>query len=785
MPPRWLEKLESRRELVYPIAVALLAALVLLPLIGSYGLWDPQEFPLADLAREVSRTGDYASVYATRPPLSVWLSAFGVSLFGPSELAVRLPHALLGIGGALATYGIGRRLRGPRTGLIAAAVLVATPLYLFQARQLNTDMGGLAGSAIAMYGLIGLAWPGLHARGPAALRYLLDGSAAALGLLLCFLGHGLVLGVGVPLAALALASTAAAAARFVDAEAVTGSASAVARTRAEALLRRRHQLVAAVAGLLAVGVFVLWYDAQDAKGYQKLLGGFFRAGAEPPATATFDYLVDQLAFGLFPWTALAPIAAVRLALPRRGDRVAWGGFVVLAWVAGAYVVGALWVREMGDIRYPGLVAVALAVGMLLDDLLAARGDAPARWPSAASGLPLLGLFALCAAVQLGRDIKEFPEELASVHLLQTIKFPAVVKLQRVLMYVGLLFGLLAAFGMSTAARPELAKREPLDRTGLHRVAIWLLDATRALADALRPLASPVMGFFRGYGLLAMIAVGVLTGLFLSLVYTPTLSGHFSYKNVFDVYFDRKQGDEPIGVMGIPGSGPDFYAHGKLERLNDLPTLTAFLRREGRVFAVAPATELCAIHQAATTTGFPYHVATAENSRFFLYTNRLGSGEHDQNPLARMISREAPTPRQTLTATFKPATAGQKGELELLGVDMPASVSKGSTFQMKLYYKVVEKPSTNYQVFVHFDKGVRFQGDHWPLGNLCGTQYWQVGDYVTDTFEVTAGEALSPKGVYEVYTGLFTGGSGNWRNMTVASGNADKNNRVRIGQITLR
>ncbi len=763
--PAWLEKIEARRELVYPAAAAFLALLVLLPLIGSFGLWDPQEFPLADFAREVARTGDYASVFATKPPLSVWLSAAGVSLFGPSELAVRLPHALLGVAGALAASGIGRPLRPPRTGLLAAAVLVTAPLYVFQARQLTTDMGALAGSAIAMYGLIGLAWP--RQRKP--LTLVLDAAATLVGLTLGFLGHGLVLGVGVPLAALAFASAGAAIGKFGEPGA-----------------RRQQMIVAAVTALLAVVIFAYWFDIHGHKGYQKLLGGTFRGGDEPPGNATFDYLVNQLAFGLFPWSALAPIAVVRLLLFRNGDRDAWGGMVIIAWAAAAYVAGALWMREMGDLRYPGLIAIAIAVGILLDDLLAARADQPGRWPAALTGLPLLGLFVLCASVQLGRDIKEFPEQLASVHLLQEIKFPAVVKLPRVLMYGGLLFGLLAAFGMATAARPELVKREPVERTGLDPIAAKLLDLLQILGATLRPYFAPVMGVLRRFGLRAAITVGVLLGLFLSLVYTPSLSEHFSYKNVFDTYQKLHKDSEPVGVMGIAGSGPDFYAHGKLEKLSDLNGLTAFLRRPSRVFAVAPATELCAIQQAATTSSFPYYVATAENSRFFLYTNQLGPGERDANPLAQMIFRQPPASiPQPMSAKYVPPTAGQEGEIELIGVDMPKSVAKGSTFKMKLFFKVNAKVPQNFQIFVHFDKVVRFQGDHWPLGNLCGTQYWQTGDYVVDTFDVTAGDAMSPRGPYEVWAGFFTGGGGNWRNMTVTTGNADKNNRVRIGTLDVR
>ena len=80
--------------------------------------------------------------------------------------------------------------------------------------------------------------------------------------------------------------------------------------------------------------------------------------------------------------------------------------------------------------------------------------------------------------------------------------------------------------------------------------------------------------------------------------------------------------------------------------------------------------------------------------------------------------------------------------------------------------------------------VRFQGDHWPLDNLCASQYWQPGDYVVDSFEVTAGQTFSPKGPHEVWLGLFTGGSGTWKNMTVTSGNGDKANRVKVGTLEL-
>src|SRR5215475_5337302 len=139
-----------------PAAAFLVAALILLPQLGSYGLWDPQEITVADQARETARSGSLVTLHAKQPPLTVWLIGASTSIFGATELAARLPLALLGIAGALATYALGARLRCRRAGLFAAVVLVTSPLFLFQSRQLVSDVATATASAIAMLGLAGL-----------------------------------------------------------------------------------------------------------------------------------------------------------------------------------------------------------------------------------------------------------------------------------------------------------------------------------------------------------------------------------------------------------------------------------------------------------------------------------------------------------------------------------------------------------------------------------------------------------------------------------------------------
>jgi hypothetical protein len=738
-----------------PAVSLLLALLVLLPGIGNYGLWDPHEIGVADQARELATSGKYAAVYAQMPPLETWLIAASVKLLGPSEFGARLPLVLLGALTCLATCLCGLRLGRPRAGLFGALVLLSSPLFVFQSRQLTSDIGALAGPAVAMLGLIGLAWPQSQGRG--APRWALDSLCTVAGLLLGHLASGLLLGVLVPVATVACALLAARVGGITDdTEApsrgktwIAAGSVVVALAVLCVILAKIYDVVPAPPGTRALFGRTL----AVAKGYLPLLGGAWTTG-EPPSHATFDYVIVQVAWGMFPFSALAPLAVLRLCgVPERHGRQGFGGLVLLFWSLVAFVVATVWVRRVGPLRFPGLVPIALAVGVLVDDILEARfpahPDRPLALPSAQGALPLLALFAVLAAIQLARDCLASPDELTSVHVLATAKYPVETHLMPIVLGFGVVFAASAAAGLLLPPSGTLAWLEPVRRVGK-------------------------------YGLHAMLAVGLAFGLFLSLVFTPGVSEHFSYKNVFEGYFDHRRGQEPLGVMGIPGSGPDYYARGKFQALTGRTQLLSFLQGPERVFAISPASELCAVQQASSASHFPYYVLDDRNSRFLLFSNQLRSGESDKNPLQTAIRREAPTHfERAVEANFE-------GKIQLLGVDMPDTVAKGERFPLTLWFKVLEKPGTNYKIFLHFDgTGVRFQGDHEPIKGRCGTSYWQPGDIIQDTYEVTAGELTHPRGSYNVWAGFFTGSSGSWKNMTVLGENHDTNNRVNLGTLRLK
>jgi 4-amino-4-deoxy-L-arabinose transferase-like glycosyltransferase len=853
-----------QRESVWPLLVAVIAAVILLPGLDQAGFWEPYEIRVADRAHE--RLGQPAAPAEPAetpaapgkddkpeapaaqpagppgPPLHAWSMAQGMRLVGgDKELGARLPLALLGILTVLATFFLGRRLGSPRAGLLSALVLLAFPLMVFQSRQLMSQIGLAAGSTLTVLGLVGLAWP---ARGPGQhppWRYAVDVVLVLAGAAISYFAAAALLGIVVPFGAVGLACVAGLAAAgepearpgvprvpvvaglvllglgvgvlvMAWAGVVTlerpaqlafgvgpaalgtllyacGMMSARAKVASDPALRRqRARLVSvAVLGLGVAGLALIWvlaaiFDLRDpipgqrallgfsivpANDYVAPLGGVWRQSDDQ--RATFDILFEQIAYGAFPWSALAPIALFHLALGLRRGRSTWAGLVPLAWAALAWIVAAVMARKVGPVQYPALPAMALGVGVWLDALLAARSQADAAGGTDADAsrdfgvplrLPLVALFAALAALVLGKDIAGFPERVTNLNALDVIEYPKEMTLLGIdLKIFWLVFGALFAIGLGGG--------------------LWLWERSRP-----RGRGRPPWHLLGRHGVAAAVAVALAFALFLVHGWLPALSHKLSSKELYAAYDDVRDDDEPLGVLGNPGTGLTYYAGDGYETLRNRDGLIEFLRRPGRVFALAPASELCALHRSIKGT-LDYHVLDNSHAKFLLLSNKLEPGETDRNPLAQAIVREPPANIR------KPMRVNFDDRVELIGVDMPASVERGETFRMTLYFRVLRPLTTAWKLFLHFDGGsMRFQGDHDPIEGRCATTYWQPGDYIIDSVEVEAGNVTYAKTDYTVLVGFFRGSHGSWTNMTVKSAEdgtgkpaaVDPNHRVNIGSL---
>jgi hypothetical protein len=729
---------ERHQRWAFPLAAVFLGACLFLPGIGRFGLWDPAEIRIADQARDVNRWAETHGFDVTaggkhpqKPPLAMWLMAKSVGKLGISETSARLPFAFMGILGLLVVYFIGATLFTRRAGLLAALALATAPGYILQARQVLSDTLLVVPSATAFLGAGLLLWPRGGKHTPVTLG--VGAALTVVGLGLAFLAGGALLGVVVPLGAVALAAVLALGYRTSPADAPEGGAGPGALVPcgvgphfpSGAPARTGYLIPLCVLGGVALVVTGLTVNHVFAATRYSALVGAIPGKAQ--SVVSWDYFLKQVGFSFFPLSALAPFAFGRLLFAQSpaGGRPAFAKLLVTTWAALAFFVGTLWVWRYGDLRFPALPALAVGVGVLLDELMDEPGPGDA----------LLGFGVALVAAILARDLFLYPEYLATNHLLESVKWPVGVKLAPVFVGFGLAFG---AAGLG--------------------------------AFALRGRWAAV-GKMATY---AVLAVTLTTSATIAFVVTPSLSQHFSQKVLFDRFQKLRHGGEPLAQYRVAGKGVAYYTRGEVKEIPSMPALLDYLRDPKRVFVIVQAEELGQLDQQSRAAGVGYNVIDDTSSRFLLVSNRLGAGEQDRNALKTLVRQEPPTPQHRVVADFD-------GKIGLLGYDLPAEISRGSKFTIKLHFQVKVKPPSGYKVFLHFDgPGTRFNGDHAPLDGKFPTQLWSPGDYITDPYEMMAERATTPKGPYTVWMGLWPGGDG--KRIPVVSGPNDGNNRVRLGTV---
>ncbi|NOZ05930.1 MAG: glycosyl transferase, partial [Chloroflexi bacterium] len=97
-------------------------------------------------------------------------------------------------------------------------------------------------------------------------------------------------------------------------------------------------------------------------------------------------------------------------------------------------------------------------------------------------------------------------------------------------------------------------------------------------------------------------------------------------------------------------------------------------------------------------------------------------------------------------------------IALLGYDLQPSKGRWS---LTLYWQAVQGVDKDYTVFVHLvgpDGQIWAQHDAPPGGGFFPTSFWQSGDTVADTHELTL-PADAPAGTYRLLAGLYDPGSG--------------------------
>lgn len=616
-----------------------IAALILLPLIGRSGIWDPYELDSAELARRIAvnvwgaeelKLPAASNVLPTLTDLKMGelpftSMALGFKLLGLHDWTGRLPLALWGLLGVAVVYELVARLMSRKAGLYAAIALVTMPLYFIQARTMLGDIVTMAAVAMAFAGLLGALFDkGAEAR-------VAWGGIGLLGLVAGYLCRGLILGVSVP--ALSVGFT------WLVLRAGGASGDDGRDDSNESIVNSFMKDAAGGAMLLGglvtagMGVYLLSKLTPEMPVARALGVALIK---KAPTEATFDLPIRQLGHALFPWSAFLPFAIGRLfrapveALPEARERETALRVALLIGSSVALAAVAFLAPRTGQLPYPAPALLAAAAAVVIFDF--ERGAPPSR--AAALGTLLLGFV-------LYRDMILQPEKALSAFVVDRPTFPKSFEAEGAsLMRAAVaLFALLAALAWFEAQPKELPKsvrdyvKERVDEykkilgflgnAWNGNLAFGAIVAEAALVGlgamlfiGLRLRWGPVIKLpknFITYGLNAWWAlpIGValalpafhaardlfrafvhrtrfpraagtvlaaaLAGGALSLLYYPALAAQLSPKEVFDSYSRLRASGEPLALLGVRSRAATYYqGGGEVESFSDVARAFAWL-----------------------------------------------------------------------------------------------------------------------------------------------------------------------------------------------------------------
>ena len=127
------------------LLIVAVSGTVLLTNLGGARLWDRDEPRNAGCAAEMMARGDWVTpvfdgeIRIHKPVLLYWFMMSAYAVFGVSEFSARFWSALLGIGIALQTYTIGRRLFNSQVGLWSALILSTALMFDVAGRAATPD----------------------------------------------------------------------------------------------------------------------------------------------------------------------------------------------------------------------------------------------------------------------------------------------------------------------------------------------------------------------------------------------------------------------------------------------------------------------------------------------------------------------------------------------------------------------------------------------------------------------------------------------------------------------
>lgn len=671
----------------------------MLPWLGSYPLLQEWEPHYGQVVREMLHRGEWldptyrGEPFFDKPILPFLLECVSVSLLGETELAIRLPMALMGIGGILAMFLLLGRIYNRRTALIASLILATTPFYYLVARQFMFDMPFVALETAAMLCLVIGALPRPDDEPePKRRRYL-----AAMWVLfgLALITKGL----------LAIAIPGAVGVVYIL---ITWDWGVV----------KRLEPWWGVPLMLAVAA--PWYVFMYQRHGTRFLQEFFiehhlerLEGELDKPTGTFEFFVREIGIGMMPWVALLPLGLAHAFgdWKQRLERHDWREtFLRLSFLA-PFVFFTLSSTKFPHYVLPAVPFLVILIARALDAELAdpERRTSRLLWVLA---LVVVGLIAkdllegrnyrLVFYLITTHRLQDFHPLVANPHTAFAIAFgltgaiAAVALFRRRLAWIGFvaLFAVNAGYATYLNARmvPELCR----------------MFSARSLVDQFLELRSP----------------------------GDPLADYRTWKTRALTYYLPV--DEPLRRISSLGMFRAWQ--------NDHPGHRLFVTVEER--------NLSRLRQIFSQAGEQLYVVgddSVEDYREILLVSNQPNRETG-DPRAEAVLRERPHPESASSAVFGTSIRLLGADVEPHEARPDQTVT--ITYYFECLADMSEDYEVFTHVESARGEG-RFVNDHHPARSRFPTSMWRRGDVVRDVFTVTVPTGAAP-GAFRVMMGFFLG-----------------------------
>ncbi|MEE2903938.1 MAG: glycosyltransferase family 39 protein [Myxococcota bacterium] len=606
----WLETKVDREKLAVSLVLGL-GFLLFFPFLGTLGLWDPWETHYGEVARAMIARDDYvypyweSSYFFSKPALSLWLMALGLFATGAesgapgealgtwSEWGMRTPFALIAIAMMWGVYRIGKQLWDRTTGLICALVLACCPQFIFIGKQAITD-GPLVGLLTCALALFIVAVFDDEEERRANVR---ERSIAIFGIIVSILPQLLLIGrelksakdlallvipgiIGLAFIAAAWFKASKRDCYLMGFYILVGLAALAKGLAVLAIigpvvllycflsfdfhLLQRSKFY--IGGFLFLAVASPWYvtltlfKGRDDEGLtftQRFWfhDNFNRVGSGVHGDrAGLSYFLEQLAYGMFPWSATLPFAlgfAARSVSEEKIVRRKRGILFVLIWALWVYVFFTMSLTKFHHYIFPAVPALAILAGGWFTWI---SRNPEKRFKAA------LGLIVCALMIVTVRDLIIEPRSLVNLFTYKYDRdFPREI---RPAFYI---LPIVIAGGVATI---ELFTGFGLSRLLLKIISAPMLLVKWSAEDVDTWLNTKLPKAQKDYALLAFMAIAICFGTWVSHHHFNMLSPHWSQAHLFETFYKEKKGNEPIYAYQLNWRGETFYSRNRVLQVKE-------------------------------------------------------------------------------------------------------------------------------------------------------------------------------------------------------------------------